>query len=80
MTSLWQSLRRSLGVEDCIYALRKFIARRGIPRLIYSDNAKTFLAAKEKIWLGLVLFLLTGSLSFHEPHGGEDGGNGQLGL
>ncbi|XP_005097006.1 uncharacterized protein LOC101852173 [Aplysia californica] len=32
----------SLSVEDCILALRRFSARRGIPSVIYSDNAKTF--------------------------------------
>jgi hypothetical protein len=36
----------SLGVDDCVCALRKFFARRGLPKTIYSDNAKTFYAAK----------------------------------
>ncbi|XP_037942560.1 uncharacterized protein LOC119675433 [Teleopsis dalmanni] len=31
-----------LTVESCINALRKFIARRGTPSIIISDNAKTF--------------------------------------
>ena len=43
--ALHLELVNSLGVEDCVLALRKFIARRGIPSIIYSDNAKTFGAA-----------------------------------
>lgn len=38
----------SLGVTECVLALRKFIARRGIPKIIFSDNAKTFLATKKQ--------------------------------
>jgi hypothetical protein len=37
-------LVRSLGTDDCVRALRKFIARRGIPCIIFSDNAKAFKA------------------------------------
>ncbi len=34
----------SMSVEDCMLALRRFIARRGLPSVMYSDNAKTFVA------------------------------------
>jgi len=36
-------LVNSLTVEDCILALRRFIARRGLPVTFWSDNAKTSL-------------------------------------
>ncbi len=32
----------SLSTESCVLGLRRFIARRGVPNIIYSDNAKTF--------------------------------------
>ena len=32
----------SLTVEDFIRSLRRFVARRGLPSIIYSDNAKTY--------------------------------------
>ena len=35
----------SLSLNDFMLAFRKFCARRGIPSVIYSDNAKTFKAA-----------------------------------
>ena len=38
-------LTASLSVEDFILAFRKFTARRGLPELIMSDNAKTFVSA-----------------------------------
>lgn len=31
-----------LSTESCINALRRFISKRGVPNIIYSDNAKTF--------------------------------------
>ena len=34
--------------SSCVRALRRFIARRGVPNLIFSDNAKTFKAAETK--------------------------------
>ena len=37
-------LTNSMSVEDCMLAIRRFTARRGIPSYIYSDNAKTFKA------------------------------------
>lgn len=35
----------SLSLEDFVYAFRRFSARRGMPRVVYSDNAKTFKGA-----------------------------------
>jgi len=35
-------LVQNMTVESCIHALRQFVARRGIPAVIISDNAKTF--------------------------------------
>ncbi|XP_031355027.1 uncharacterized protein LOC116179379 [Photinus pyralis] len=32
----------NLTAESCINAFRRFISRRGVPDIIYSDNAKTF--------------------------------------
>ena len=39
----------SLSLADFMLALRKFSARRGLPAVIYSDNAKTFDAASSLI-------------------------------
>ena len=33
-----------MSVDDCMLAIRRFTARRGVPSYIYSDNAKTFKA------------------------------------
>ncbi|XP_066956296.1 uncharacterized protein [Macrobrachium rosenbergii] len=38
-------LTESLSVTDCSLAIRRFTARRGVPSVFYSDNAKTFLGA-----------------------------------
>ena len=35
----------SLSLNDFMLAFRRFCARRGVPSVIYSDNAKTFKAA-----------------------------------
>ena len=37
-------LTDSLSVPDCLLALRRFAARRGLPSVMYSDNAKTFIS------------------------------------
>ena len=42
-------LVRSLETEEFINCLKKFIARRGRPELVYSDNGSTFKAAAK--WL-----------------------------
>lgn len=39
----------NLQVETFLFALRRFIARRGIPRIMYSDNATTFHAAAQHL-------------------------------
>ena len=38
-------LTDSMSLYDCLLAVRRFIARRGLPSVFYSDNAKTFVAA-----------------------------------
>jgi len=38
-------LTESLGLSDFLCAFRRFCARRGVPSVVYSDNAKTFRAA-----------------------------------
>lgn len=38
-----------LTTAACIAALRRFIGRRGIPNHMYSDNAKTFVAASKQL-------------------------------
>ena len=43
--SVHLELTDSLSLPDCILAIRRFIARRGIPSIFYSDNAKTFVSA-----------------------------------
>ncbi|XP_076037767.1 uncharacterized protein LOC143023139 [Oratosquilla oratoria] len=40
--SVHLELTDSLSVPDCLLALRRFSARRGLPSVVYSDNAKTF--------------------------------------
>ena len=43
---------KSMETSEFITSLKRFIARRGRPKLIYSDNAKTFKSAAK--WLGKV--------------------------
>ena len=40
----------SLTTEETLLALRRFVARRGLPSVIYSDNARTFVAAAARLW------------------------------
>ena len=42
-------LTDSLNQADFMLALRRFVARRGMPSVIYSDNAKTFVGAQEQL-------------------------------
>lgn len=42
--SVHLELTDSLSVPDCVLAIRRFSARRGLPSVIYSDNAKTFVS------------------------------------
>jgi len=44
-------LVNSLNVEDCLLALRRFVARRGLPAVFWSDNAKTFVAVRHQLLL-----------------------------
>ena len=39
----------SLTKEACVNAIKRFIARRGMPAQLYSDNATTFVAARKDI-------------------------------
>ena len=39
-------LVHSLTVEDFLFAFRRFVGRRGLPKLMHSDNAKTFKGAQ----------------------------------
>ena len=32
----------TLTKEDCLYVMKRFTARRGLPENIYSDNSRTF--------------------------------------
>ena len=42
-------LVNSLNTEDCVLAIRRFVARRGLPTVIWSDNAKTFVATQTQL-------------------------------
>ncbi|XP_068232100.1 uncharacterized protein [Palaemon carinicauda] len=42
-------LTESISLVDFMQVFRKFAARRGIPSIIYSDNAKTFVAASSEV-------------------------------
>lgn len=39
-------LTDSMSILDFMLAMRRFVSRRGLPSVVFSDNAKTFLAAK----------------------------------
>lgn len=43
-------LTDTLALPEFMLALRRFVARRGVPSVIYSDNAKVFKAAKEQLY------------------------------
>ena len=40
---------QSLELNDFLHSLKRFIARRGRPRLIYSDNGETFKDAEKRL-------------------------------
>ena len=42
-------LTDSLSLPDFLLAFRRFSARRGLPTVVYSDNAKTFQAAESTL-------------------------------
>ena len=47
--SVHLELTDSLSVPDCLLALRRFSTRRGLPSVMYSDNAKTFTSVANKL-------------------------------
>ena len=38
-----------LTTAACIAALRRFVARRGCPKVLYSDNASTFTGSRHEL-------------------------------
>lgn len=42
-------ITESMSLVDCICAIRRFVVRRGIPNVFYSDNAKTFVVASKEV-------------------------------
>ena len=38
-----------MSLTDTMLAIRRFVARRGLPAVIYSDNAKSFIAVQGKM-------------------------------
>ena len=69
-------LTDSLSLNDFLLALRRFVARRGLPSVFYSDNAKTFVGLKGSCYLVLGLQLQSGSSLFPGLLGGVAGGKG----
>ncbi|XP_066940953.1 uncharacterized protein [Macrobrachium rosenbergii] len=45
--SVHLKLTDSLSMPDCLLAIRRFTARRGLPSVFYSDNAKTFVGGSQ---------------------------------
>ena len=58
-------ITNSLALNDCVLAVRRFVARRGLPSTIYSDNAKTFKAFSKQ--LGGIFGHLAPSWKFIAP-------------
>ena len=50
---IYLDLLPSLEGDECIRSLKKFIARRGRPERIYSDNGRTFVAAAK--WIRIIM-------------------------
>ena len=42
-------LTESLSTNDFVLAFKRFVARRGLPSIVYSDNAKTFKGAEVRL-------------------------------
>lgn len=42
-------LTDSMSLSDCLCAIRRFISRRDLPFVIYSDNFKTFVASAQRV-------------------------------
>ena len=69
-------LVESLSSEQTLLALRRLASRRGLPRVIFSDNAKGFVASPQQLYKNSsAMWPLIGDLLPHAPHGGEVGGN-----
>ena len=49
--SVHLELTDSLSILDCLFAIHRFTARRGIPSVLYSDNAKTFVGVSHLLQL-----------------------------
>ena len=76
---VYLDLLPSLETDKFLTSLKGFIARRGRPQVIYSDNGSTFNAAadwiskvrkEEKFHHYLASMTLPGDLTSAEPHGG----------
>ena len=61
--ALYLDLVSSLETEEFILSLKKFIARKGRPEKIYSDNGSTFIGAA-----GWLMFPSTNILPDLQPH------------
>ena len=69
-----------LSAKEFQRALKEFVARRGCPQIIASDNGKTFVATgkwlsklkKDQRLANYLGGLENGSLTWHVHHGGED--------
>lgn len=42
-------LTDSLSKKDCKLAIRRFVSRRGLPKVFYSDNAQTFVGVSHEL-------------------------------
>ena len=82
---VYLDLLPNLEKTECLTSLKRFIARRGRPERIYSDNGRTFIGAAK--WMRAVLkverlqnYLSTNQIrwQFHlsVPHGGVDSSRG----
>ena len=64
--ALHLELTDSMSYDDCLLAFRRFSARRGLPSVIYSDNAKTFISMSNQ--MQLFFGPLTPQWKFIVPH------------
>lgn len=47
--AIYLELTDSLSMSDCILALHRFGARRGLPSILYSDSAQAFVGVSHKL-------------------------------
>ena len=59
-------LTDSMSHDDCLLAFRRFSARRDLPSVIYSDNAKTFISMSNQ--MQQIFGVLTPQWKFIVPH------------